>query len=55
VVHETHQLDVVMPVPVLYLPAGQASQFTPDQLAGGSSWTPAGNCCQVVLQPPLPV
>ena len=53
-VHETHLLDVVMPVPVLYVPAGQASQFTPDQLAGGSSWTPDGYCCHVLLQPAFP-
>jgi hypothetical protein len=33
--HETQPADVVIPVPVLYLPVGQTSQFTPDQLAGG--------------------
>jgi hypothetical protein len=40
---------------VLYFPAGQASQFTPFQFAGGSSWVPTGKFCQVVFHPPTPV
>jgi hypothetical protein len=34
---EMHWLDEVIPVPLLYFPAGQASQFTPLQFAGGWS------------------
>jgi hypothetical protein len=30
-----HRLDMVTPVAMLYLPAWQDSQFTPDQPAGG--------------------
>ena len=30
-----HRLDMVIPVAMLYLPAWQDSQFTPDQPAGG--------------------
>lgn len=40
---------------MLYVPDGQALQFTPSQLAGGSSWTPVGKLCQVVFHPPTPV
>lgn len=53
--HETHRLDKVTPVPVLYVPVWQGSQFTPDQFAGGWSCTPAGKSCHVLFQPPTPV
>lgn len=55
VVQETHLLDRVIPVPVLYVPEGHDSQFSPDQLAGGWSWTPTGKFCHVLFQPPTPV
>lgn len=41
-----HRLDMVTPVAVLYLPAWQDSQFTPDQFAGGCTIKLFGYNCQ---------
>jgi hypothetical protein len=49
---EIHLLDMETPVPVLYVPAGQVSQFTPFQLSGGAIWP--GRRGTVELQPPRP-
>ena len=52
--HETQETEAVRPVPVLYLPVWQLSQFTPDQPVGGCNWTPVGKFCQVLFQPASP-